>query len=365
MSAAPAPRTIVARARLSAQGLLAAPGAGATPDSVVRHLGLVQAQDLAQAFWALGVRAPGSTASTVRAAFDGGTIVRTWAARGTLMLVAPELLDDVLTVTGPRMRAQTATGFRDAGIDADCIASLVPVAVGCCAGGATRGQLLEAIRAAGQDTTGQRGYHLLMALSLERAIVQGPMADGGGVRQLFVPYRSWIGGTGNDGGDPGASLARLALRYFTGHGPATVADFAWWLGLPLRPVRAVLAALETAGRLVPRPVGGIDYWVASAAAADLVDGAPGPGARAVLALPGFDEFLLGYRERGASLPAEHAQRVVPGGNGVFRRTIVHGGATIGTWDPAGPAEPFGPALGPGASRALAARMREYSRFWAR
>ena len=32
--------------------------------------------------------------------------------------------------------------------------------------------------------------------------------------------------------------AELATRYFTGHGPATVQDFAWWSGLPAADARA-------------------------------------------------------------------------------------------------------------------------------
>lgn len=363
MGTGPAPRT-VARARLHSQGLIADPGRDRDPADVVRHLALVQAQDLGQAFWALGVRSPGSTAATVRAAFDAGTIVRTWAARGTLMLVAPDLLDDVLEVTAPRMRAQTATGFRQAGISDSDVAALVPVAVQSCAGGATRDGLLAAIRAAGQDTSGPRGYLLLIALSLVRAIVQGPMAPGG-VRQLFVPYRAWLGDSGNDGGSPSEALERLALGYFRSHGPATEADFAWWLGLPLTPVRTTLSVLGASGSLARRQLAGTSYWMGPDTATGLDAGGPDPGARSLLALPGFDEFLLGYRDRSATLSAEHAARVVPGANGVFRRTVVHGGATTGTWSAAGVAEPFGQVPGPGPSRAFGTRMREYARFWAR
>ena len=131
MSAVPAPRLVVARARLASQWLLTPAGVRPTPAGVVGQLGLVQAQDLGQAFWALGVRAPGSTASSVRSAFDDGSVVRTWAARGTLMILRPGLLDDVLTVTGTRMRAQTATGFRQAGISEQDIKALAPVALQC------------------------------------------------------------------------------------------------------------------------------------------------------------------------------------------------------------------------------------------
>lgn len=59
--------------------------------------------------------------------------------------------------------------------------------------------------------------------------------------------------------------------------------------------------------------------------------APVAGARSVLLLPGFDELLLGYADRSAALEAEYAPRIVPGNNGVFMPTIVHGGKVVGTW----------------------------------
>ena len=45
-------------------------------------------------------------------------------------------------------------------------------------------------------------------------------------------------------------------------------------------------------------------------------------ARDVFLLPGFDKFVLGYQDRRAALPAEFADRIVPGGNGMFRPTVV-------------------------------------------
>jgi len=51
----------------------------------------------------------------------------------------------------------------------------------------------------------------------------------------------------------------------------------------------------------------------------------------LLALPGFDEYLLGFKDRSLMLAAGHKQAIIPGGNGVFQPTIVRGGRVIGTW----------------------------------
>src|SRR5665811_947693 len=54
-------------------------------------------------------------------------------------------------------------------------------------------------------------------------------------------------------------------------------------------------------------------------------------ARDVLLLPGFDEIILGYGDRSMTLAPEHADRIVPGGNGVFRPTVLVDGQVVGTW----------------------------------
>lgn len=366
----------IARARLSAQGLVPGFGRAAGLAPTVAWMGMMQAQDLRQAFWALGVRQPGSRASEVRAALNQGSVVRTWGARGTLMLLAPVDVHLVLSVTGERMYAAGAARRRELGISEQDVDALAPVAVERCGErGATREQLFQAFRAAGQPTSGQRGIHLLFALSVRRILIQGPLVDDGATHgQLFVRYGRWLGPQA--AGEPATSaeaLRTLAVRYFRSHGPATERDLAWWLGLPVRPVRAALAAIaESPGTLLARVIGGETHWMDPRAGAFLdAAGPPAPGSRSVLALPGFDELLLGYRDRSATLPPRHADRVVPGGNGVFRRILVAGGTAVGTWSVGGTrtkplcvAEPFEDPLAPGHSRAFAARAREHVAFLA-
>jgi len=67
-----------------------------------------------------------------------------------------------------------------------------------------------------------------------------------------------------------------------------------------------------------------------AAARDRAAGRPTPGPSVHL-LPSFDEFVLGYKDRSAFLDAEYAGLIVPGGNGVFRPTVVIDGRVAGVW----------------------------------
>ena len=56
-----------------------------------------------------------------------------------------------------------------------------------------------------------------------------------------------------------------------------------------------------------------------------------PAPRGVHALPGFDEYLLGYRDRSAPLAGGPLELVAPGKNGLFLSTVVVDGEVVGTW----------------------------------
>lgn len=329
----PRQRSTISRLRLGAQGL--APECGpatmtrsaSTPDEVVAALGMIQAQDLPQGCWGIGARLPGAGLTEIHDALARGSIIRTWGARGTLMLIVPRLYRTLLAVTGARMESQMrATRAAEAIIDAEIDALADVARARCGREGATRAQLLAAFGAAGSSIAGQRGYHLIVAVALRGAIVQGPMEPGSSTRQLFMEASEWVKEP-DATLDPDQALDELVRIYFASHGPATIADCAWWLGLPLTPVRLAvqraadtLASVELGSRRFFFAPSHRDRWETP------------PGARSVVALPGFDEFILGYKDRTATLAPEFAEVVTPGKNGLFRRTVAAGGETIGTWE---------------------------------
>ncbi|WP_120523192.1 winged helix DNA-binding domain-containing protein [Arthrobacter celericrescens] len=363
------------RLRLAGQGLLArAPGepAGfASVEECVRHMTAMQAQDLASALWAVGQRVPGSTASDVRAALDSGTVVRSWPFRGTLHLVPPQDLRWMLEITGGRMVRTMAGRHRELGISSEDIAHCRDIAGELLASGdgATRERLFEAFEENGQITKAQRGVHLLGTLCLHAWLVQGPMAGSNGKaagQQLFMPFGEWIPKSRELDRDEG--ITELLHRYLRSHGPATVDDFCWWTQIPKAEAKAALGRIS--GQLVELEFGGTSYWVPPETASLLDDGVP--GARTLLALPGFDQFLLGYKDRSLVLAPEHAQKVVPGGNGVFKRMIVAGGSVVGTWARSGTGrnaavvpEPFdADGLPPAAVRSFEVQAAKYLKFMA-
>lgn len=181
----------------------------------------------------------------------------------------------------------------------------------------TRSDMLEHASNAGISTEGQRGYHILWHIAHAGVICLGPLQ---GKQQTFVLLDEWVSQPRELTRDE--ALAELVRRYFTSHGPATEADFARWSGLTLTDTRAGLAMV--AAHLVTFERDDTTYWMAENDTA-LV------GEQTVRLLAGFDEYVIGYRDRSAVVTGEDAAKIVPGNNGIFRPIIVADGQVIGTW----------------------------------
>ncbi|MDG4811210.1 winged helix DNA-binding domain-containing protein [Micromonospora sp. WMMD1120] len=292
-----------------------------TVADVVEWFGAMQAQDLSSGLWSLGVRLPGHTVDDVRAALERREALRTWPMRGTVHFVPPADARWMLELTGVRALAGSATRRARLGLTEADEDHALDVLGGALAGGGrlTRAECLAALRAAGVGTDGQRGYHLLSQASVRGVTCLAPNV---GTEQTFALLDEWAPAPRRPERDE--ALAVLAHRYVRGHGPVTDREFAGWSGLTLTDSRRGLAALGDA--VVEVRVEGEPMYV-DAALAD----APRAPLDAVLALPGFDEYLLGYRNRTLMLDPAHRAAVVPGNNGVFRATVVHAGRVVGVW----------------------------------
>ena len=339
-----ATRAQLAQLRLSAQGI---GGEGLeTPAEVVRHLLAMQAQDFAGAKWAIGLRTTTATDADVDAAVRRREIVRSWPMRGTLHFTPAEDLGWMLGLTGARTVQAAAGRHRALGLDDEAFAvaaRLAEEAVG--SGVLGRADLLAALNAGGLSTEGQRGSHILLYLCVTGLLVFGPHE---GKQPTFARLDEWVRSPRALHGDE--ALAEFARRYFLGHGPASDRDFAWWSSLTLTQARRGIAMV--ADELQKLTVDGTEYWHRPG-----LEPAP-PG---VAALPGFDEYVLGYQNREPQLTGEWFQRIVPGGNGMFMPTIVVSGEIVGIWKRGGFVDEFAP-LSVAHRTALQRQLSRHARF---
>ncbi len=313
--------------RLRMISLLLAERSERRPGEVVEWMGAMQAQDLASGEWSFGVRCAGLTQADIHQATLDRSIVRTWPMRGTVHFVPPRDARWMLEVVGTRALAGAQRRREYLGLTEEIVNRATEVLRHALAGGKrlTRAECVEHLVAAGLHTASEHGYHLLWYASQVGVTCIGPQL---GKEQTFVLLDEWVPDPRRL--DRDEALAELAIRYFRSHGPTTVKDFAGWTGLNLGEARTAIALARDA--LVAAQADGVAMVMSN----ELLDTAANVAHRSgnapdVLLLPGFDEYLLGFKDRSAMITPERMKRVIPGGNGVFMPTIVEDGAVIGTW----------------------------------
>ncbi|HET7476170.1 MAG TPA: winged helix DNA-binding domain-containing protein [Dermatophilaceae bacterium] len=321
--ARPARPAELARLRVAAQRLVATDLASAA--DAVSWLTCVQAQDYPGAVLSLALRTMRRTRADVLAALDAGAVVRSWPMRGTLHFVPARDLSWMLSLTSARMLAASASRRAGLGIDDAMVRRARDLALRRLGGSRrlSRDELFAEWDAHGLiQGVPQRAVHLLGQLAQTGVLCWGPSRGGS---QSLVLLEEWVPDPRRL--DRGQALGEWARRYFRSHGPATVRDFAWWTGLTLTDARAGLAL--AAPELLRIQSGGVDLFLDPATPQRLHEHAS--EVDDVLLLPGFDELLLGYQDRSATLDPAHRQHVVPGNNGMFMPTVVRAGRVVGTW----------------------------------
>ena len=306
----------IARRRLHAQ--LIAGASAKTPAEAVARLGAVQSQDYGGGKWAVGLRVAGGTEKAVDEAIAARTVVRTWPMRGTLHFVAAPDVRWMLELLTPRVVAGAARRRQELELDDALFLRAEKILLKALQGGRrlSREAVYEILTKGGVKAEGSRGYHILWRLAQEGLLCFA--APDGGKKPTFALLEEWVPAAKKR--DRADALAELAYRYAAGHGPASVADLVWWSGLKVSEAKEGLAL--AASRLEKATADGIDYWMAPGA---------GEAPKGVVLLPGFDEYLLGYRDRAAVIDPRFADRVCPGGNGIFLPMVVVDGRVEGTW----------------------------------
>ncbi len=304
--------THIIAARMHAQ-YLGHPFNGAV-GGLVHHLCAVQAQDYAGAKWALCLRMPGLTDADVDVALGSGAILRTHILRPTWHFVAPEDIGWMTALNAKRINAACATYNKKAGLDTRLFNKANKVLAKELKGAQLmRQQLSVALQKAGIDTDELRLVHILM-----RAEVDGVITSGGREGKQFTYALLDDRLAGIRPFVPSEPLAELALRYFIGHGPATIADVAWWAGLNSGDARKAVAMVQH--RLAEHVIDGRQVFMCNDESGSKVP--------KVLLLPSYDEYTVAYKDRTDFLDPAHA---VAAKNGIFNPVVLVDGSIAGTW----------------------------------
>jgi hypothetical protein len=287
-------------------------------EEIVSWFGAMQAQDMNSVLWSLGARLPGWSLDDVNAALEKREVLRTWPMRGTVHLVPSEDAHWMLELMGSRQLAGAEKRRAQIGLDQQTAERAVDLLGFALAGGKrlTRAECMATLTEGGIDVSGQRGYHLLWYASQRGVSAIAPHV---GKEQTFVLLDDWVGTPRRPSREE--ALGLIALRYFRSHGPATRKDFAGWTGLPMVDCKVGIAVAGDA--LATVDVEGVEMIMSSA-----VEGGDPTG---WLALPGFDEYMLGYKDRSMMASPADLAAIIPGGNGVFQSTIVRDGRVVATW----------------------------------
>jgi Winged helix DNA-binding domain len=274
----------IARWRFRSQRLV--PPYATSAGEAVRTLLAVQAENPGQAAWAVASRTQHPDQADLAGLLDDGAVLRTHVLRPTWHFVRAEDIGWLLELTAPRIRRVTGQQLRTAhGLDEPSTAHAIASVTQALAtrGQLTRTQLAGELRERGTRGSGQLLMILLAHAELDGLICSGRVVNGEHTYALMSERVPTPRRLGRD-----EALAELALRYFTGHGPATERDLAYWASLTLTDVRAGLQQVRD--RLGSFQHDGRTYWHAPD------DPPAGPQQPAGHLLQILDETYRGYQD---------------------------------------------------------------------
>jgi hypothetical protein len=286
------------------------------PEEVVAWLGAVQAQEYALAKWALGQRTTAMTDDLVDQAFADGKILRTHVMRPTWHFVTPADIRWLLQLTAPRVHALNAYMYRKLELDESLLKRSNVVIAEALRGGQqlTRAELATALEQTGIAAEGMRLGYIVHYAELDAVVCSGPRHGKQFTYMLLderAPQAKILA--------PDEALAELVTRFFTGHGPATVADFVWWSGLTVADANRGLEMAKS--QLFQEVIDGKAYWYGASAPVSEI---PSPTA---YLLPPYDEFS-NYRDHTTVLDSQYLDQAI---NATFGGFTVIDGKGVGNW----------------------------------
>lgn len=300
---------------------------GSDPVTIARRLAGVHAQLAASAATAIGLRAT-RTPVAIDDALTQRSLVKTWAARGTLHLLPADDLPAWVAALTLRGIETKGAWLRHHGLTADQVRDLLgAIATVLDATPLTRAQLADRVVAA----TGHKDLHdgltqgfgaLLKPAAARGLLCFGPPQ---GRQVTFVAPRHWLPRWSEMDAD--SALERLVLAHLDAYGPAGPEEFGRWFALNPPPVKRAFARLDD--RLAWVDLAGHPAAIRRTHLDQLREPPTEPS---VHLLPAFDPYVVGS--------LGHLEQVIAGGEraqvsrpqGWISPTLVVNGQVAGSWE---------------------------------
>ncbi len=289
-----------------------------TVKELVDYMGAMQAQDFNQAKWAIGVRLPHLTEEQVEEAFNRGDIIRTHLMRPTWHFVSADDVYWMLKLSAKQIKSAMKSRNRELELTGKVFGKSQEIIVKQLEGNRSlsRDEINTQLNQAGITTNDNRLSHILMEAEIDGIICSGGIRGKKQTHALLserVPVKKEI--------SEEEAVALLAKKYFTSHGPATLADFTWWSGLPVTQARKAIEMNKN--DIFSEVIENEQYWFSDRAInIQSTDSA--------WLLPAFDEYLIAYKNRSAIITREeHAKAISK--QGMFWPVIVVNGQISGLW----------------------------------
>ncbi|MDB5272327.1 MAG: hypothetical protein JWO58_694 [Chitinophagaceae bacterium] len=290
------------------------------PTALVQWMGALQAQDYAMSKWAIGIRLPHTTEEEIEKALHKGSILRTHVLRPTWHLVAADNIRWMLELTAPHIKASARSRDKALELTEKTYTKSNGLIEKALSGNhhLTREELMTVLEQHKMIVDPQRAVHFMLRAELEGIACSGWVKQ---KKQTYALLDERVAHTKKLHRDE--ALVKLATIYFSSHAPATVKDFSWWSGLSLTDSKKAMEGIKE--KFITEKIGDEIYWLPSHLKTTSL---AKPSAHF---LPAFDEFIISYKDRSATLALEH-QKVAFSSNGIFRPVILVNGQGIGIWN---------------------------------